>query len=248
MQSERPIVEFAAEFLRKWGPLMSGTFSVPFGAAAVFAKSDYAKLIWGAMAVAAILFSYFLTWLGQKRIIAELLNRLSPKIMLSLPMDPSTKTIGIEFAKGQTGETIPYIQVCAEPFAETGVDDAVATITKIEHRWNDDDSFSEIMGEPLVADWSRQPEKARLSKGKPIRFSICWYDDNQIFDTPQPMRSYKLGQAYQKIGKGGEYRYKVHVDGRIEGRSIVPSQAYLSVQWPHRGHPKITLEPVSETA
>lgn len=162
---------------------------------------------------------------------------------LFLHPDPFEQTTGIEFAKGQGGEDFPYVQVSAEPLTDAPVYDPVANIVKIEHRAETSSEFTEIMGETQIAGWSRQPPNLRLSKGKPIRFNICWYDDSGVHDA-FPMSSYKLAQAYAKLGKSGEYRYKVHVDGR----DVVRTEAFVCVRWRVRGHPVITMGPISPLA
>lgn len=164
---------------------------------------------------------------------------VAKKIRLFLPEDPFEQTTGIEFAKGENGQTIPYVQVCVEPTTDAAILDPVANVIRIDHRVDNSPAFSEVMGETQIAGWSRQPPNVRLSKGKPIRFNLFWYNESGLYDA-FPMSSYKLAQAYAKIGKSGEYRYRVHVDGR----DVAPSEAYVFVRWRLRGHPQITLEPI----
>ena len=54
-------------------------------------------------------------WKADRKKIAELEDRLTPKIRLFLHVDPVQRTGGIEFAKGQSGQSLPYIQISAEP-------------------------------------------------------------------------------------------------------------------------------------
>jgi hypothetical protein len=76
-------IKSAKEFLTAlwdiWGALMSGAFSVPFAAAAIFADSRYGSLIWSAMAYAALAFSAFLLW--RRTVALEV--RLRPKLRCS---------------------------------------------------------------------------------------------------------------------------------------------------------------------
>jgi hypothetical protein len=46
--------------------------------------------------------------------------------------------------------------------------------------------------------------------------------------------------AYSSVGKKGEYRYSVHV----EGRDAIPGMARLAVEWRESGYPLVTLEPL----
>ena len=68
--------QFFVEALHTWGPLMSGTFSVPFAALAVFSEVRYGPLIWGAMAYCAL---GVMGYLFYKRA-QGLQERLTPKI------------------------------------------------------------------------------------------------------------------------------------------------------------------------
>jgi hypothetical protein len=233
------IPAFFSGLWQRWGALVSGTFSVPFWAFALFADSTAGKIGWCVMAVIALLFAHFQTWSNLNKRISELENRLSEKIKLSLPEDPFKQTTGIEFAEGVDGRSLPYVQVCAEPNADAAIFEPVANIIRIDHRNDDASVFSEVMGEPEIAGWSRQPANVHLSKGKPIRFNVFSYNENGMCGA-SPIPSYKVNNAYQKIGKQGEYRYKVHVDGR----NTVPTEAYVFVKWGIRGHPQIRLEKI----
>jgi hypothetical protein len=188
-----------------------------------------------------IIFPYKL-WAANSARIASLEDRLLPKIRLFLHRDPIQQTDGIEFATGNVGQSLPYAQVSAEPITEAPIDSPVANIVRIDHRATDTDEFAEVMGETEIAGWSRQPQNVRLAKGKPIRFNLFWYDQVGLHDA-SPMPSYKVEQAYARIGKSGEYRYRVHVDGR----GIVPTEAYVYTRWRIRGHPVITLVPIAST-
>jgi hypothetical protein len=67
-----------------WAPLMSGGFSVPFAALAVFADSKFGQIIWGAMAVSAGLFSGYLVWAKEHAEVRRLNEVLRPRLKLSL--------------------------------------------------------------------------------------------------------------------------------------------------------------------
>ena len=185
----------------------------------------------------------FSVWARERRNVTSLEDRLAPKIKLFLSSDPLNQTTGIEFAEGEKGQIIPYVQVCVEPLTNATIFNPVASIITIEHRLNTSSSFSEVIGETGLATWSRQPpQNMRLSKGKPIRFNLFWYDDHTIHDgSPIGSGSYKLDHAYAKIGQNGEYRYRVHVDG---DDVVVPAEAYVSVRWRIRSHPIVTIEQV----
>jgi hypothetical protein len=60
-----------------WGPAMSGAFSVPFAAAAIFSDQKYGPLIWGAMAYGALLFMGFLLFKRNETLKEQLRPKLS---------------------------------------------------------------------------------------------------------------------------------------------------------------------------
>jgi hypothetical protein len=219
---------------------MSGTFSVPFAAASLFVESRWAKIVWLAMAYMALVLTCFLLWARNRR----LADRLAPKIGLYLKHDPFGLTTGIEIGKGENGEDFPYVQVCVEPLTQAPIYDPVPNITRIEHRPKEFLGFSEVFGESRRIDWSWQRGSVTLHKGKPVRLNIVRYDNatpapSDITDNPP----YKLSQFYSSLGKTGEYRYTIHV----EGREVVPAQAYVYVRWRVHGHPEVRLEPLAGT-
>ena len=67
MQALRSGWVFLRELWNTWGPLMSGAFSVPFAALAVFSNSEYGTRIWGAMAYAALAGTAYMFWRRQAR-------------------------------------------------------------------------------------------------------------------------------------------------------------------------------------
>jgi hypothetical protein len=74
------IGNFVRDLARKWGALVSGSFSVPFTIFGFLADQKYQQAIWWGMAGAAVLFSYYLDHTNQKRKIEEFEERLRAKI------------------------------------------------------------------------------------------------------------------------------------------------------------------------
>jgi hypothetical protein len=57
---------------------MSGGFSVPFGALAVFADNKYQQAIWAALALCALVFATYRIWKIEREKVLELQEKLSP--------------------------------------------------------------------------------------------------------------------------------------------------------------------------
>lgn len=62
---------------------MSGGFSVPFAALAVFASSKYGQVIWSILAFSAFMIMVYRVWAREATKVSELSVKLSPKIKLS---------------------------------------------------------------------------------------------------------------------------------------------------------------------
>jgi hypothetical protein len=234
-------VESFAALARKWAALVSGSFSVPITIAGFLTERDYQQAIWWNMAAAALIFSYYLDHKKQTGRIKELEARLSPKIRLFLRPDPTGQTTGIEIAKSDVGEELPHVQVCVEPLTSATIYDPVPNITKIEHRPDKSVTFLEVYGESRRIDWPHHSTGATLSKGKPLRFNIVWYHENTntLYDVVEKYPN-KLSEFYSSVGKKGEYRYTVHV----EGRDAMPAMAHVYVEWRRSKYPLVTLEPL----
>jgi len=81
---------FIWELWKIWGALVSGAFSVPFAAAAVFSSSQYGPLIWGVLAYGALVMAAFLLW----RRVVGLENKLKPKLKVTHdPIIPSCDAV-----------------------------------------------------------------------------------------------------------------------------------------------------------
>ena len=104
---ERPTIgEFIYVIWRHWGPLMSGAFSVPFAALAVFVDSAYGRFLWGLMAIAAFLTSSYLIWARERKTVIELREAIRPKIRVVYDEnEPSCNSI-ISFSDGTKSRCI----------------------------------------------------------------------------------------------------------------------------------------------
>ena len=224
--------------------LISGVFFIGLFLGWRFNAYPTSTFLVGSAVIAAVdifvLFPFHL-WKADKNTIAALQDRLAPKIRLYLRADPLGQTTGIEIAKGPQGQDLNYVQVCVEPEHEMDIYDGDPFVTKIEHRNFNESPFSEVFSEPLLISWSWLPHKTTLSKGKPSRFNIVAFENRQsaLYSVVDPTPN-KLGKYYASPGKGGEYRYTVHV----EGRGVAPANAHVYVQWRARGYPIVTLAPV----
>lgn len=74
--------EFAYVVWHEWAALMSGAFSVPFAALAVFANSIYQQLIWLVAALLAAAACAYFIWREERKKVIALQERLAPKLKL----------------------------------------------------------------------------------------------------------------------------------------------------------------------
>jgi hypothetical protein len=80
MERKPTLREFLLVIWRNWGPLMSGVFSVPFAALAVFTESTYARAIWAVMAILAFMASAYMIWARERGTVVDLQEKLRPKL------------------------------------------------------------------------------------------------------------------------------------------------------------------------
>lgn len=240
MQDASPREYFKA-FRAHWLSAMTGGFSVPFGAFSAFSATTYGQLLWGALAVGAFVFASYRVWAVERRKVLALTEQLAPKMRLFLHYDAKEGVSGVEFAEGPHGQSYPYVQVSVDAITDLVIENPQAHLVRVDHRSNDSEFFlNEIMGETQIAGWSRQPKSVHLSKGNPVRFNIFSYTPGAIFDSC-PHGSFRLKNAYDKIGMTGEYRYQVHVDAP----GVVAARAFVFVKWTGAKHPTIRLEPIA---
>jgi len=84
--------QFFSEWFFIWGPLVSGTFSVPFYALAVFSEAKYGPLIWGTMAYGAMLVSSYLLWLRVANLEKQRIQKISSPTYYAKPPCRSVET------------------------------------------------------------------------------------------------------------------------------------------------------------
>jgi hypothetical protein len=208
-------------------------------------SATQALMLFGLSVIGYLFYGVFVEYDVMQANIYKLEQRLSPKIKLYLNRDPFDLKTGIEIAKEPNGESIFYVQVCVKSMSDAMIYDVVPHFTKIEYRTSELSNFEEVISETLRAEWGFIGfQQVTLSKGKPIRFNIVAYNDKAEapYDVSIPKPN-KVAQFYQTHKKVGEYRYKVHV----EGRDIDPAEAYVSVRWRLRGFPSIKLDPITST-
>jgi hypothetical protein len=74
--ADNAIWAFAKVLRTHWFTAMSGGFSVPFAAAAVFSDQAYQQLIWGTLALGAFGFATFRLWKIERDTVVDLQKRL----------------------------------------------------------------------------------------------------------------------------------------------------------------------------
>src|SRR5262249_35845674 len=96
---------FAATFRGHWLEAMSGGFSVPFTALAVFSNQTYQQAIFAILAVAAIWFAAYRVWAAERR------ARNSAEGSVRELEDEYTHAIDLEkidFAHPEKGDTVQF--------------------------------------------------------------------------------------------------------------------------------------------
>jgi hypothetical protein len=125
---------FVRDFWGIWGPLMSGTFSVPFAALAVFGKSEYAARIYGTMAYAALFVTCILLWRRLKRPYLNI--QFDPENIreCTLGTPPNPKQFRIKVSNLETGKTIRNCQGRIEFVESTSLPQAY--VEKVPLTWS----------------------------------------------------------------------------------------------------------------
>lgn len=100
------VKDFVLAFGRNWFVLMSGAFTVPFAALAVFADSAASKAIWASMALCMILVATYLVWAGERKTV-EIFKSDNAKLRneLALVKDNSVANIKCFIGAMTTGST-----------------------------------------------------------------------------------------------------------------------------------------------
>lgn len=89
MREKPSLKEFCLVFWGDWGAKVSGVFSVPFTVATLLADSTKTKLIWGALAISAMIAAAYRIWSIERKQVCKLDDRLAPK--LSIHFDENSK-------------------------------------------------------------------------------------------------------------------------------------------------------------
>lgn len=125
------LIEFFLAIWRRWGPLMSGVFSVPFGALSAFSDSAYGRIIWGGMAITAFGTAAYLIWANERKTVVELQNKIKPKLNVSFNMnDPHCVRRNVLLANGSHGD---WYRVKVESINDANVDHCSARLLDV-HR------------------------------------------------------------------------------------------------------------------
>jgi hypothetical protein len=99
-----------AVFRRHWLAVMSGAFSVPFGALAVFSDTKFGQIIWVCLAIAAAWLAAYQVWKVEREQVLKLEEQLRPKITLvnataALPPQGMDRVLEIEI-RNDSGEEL----------------------------------------------------------------------------------------------------------------------------------------------
>jgi hypothetical protein len=97
-------------FAKHWLAVMSGAFSVPFGALAVFADTRFGQIIWVCLAIGAAWLAAYQVWKVERERVLNLEEELRPKITLvnataALPPQGMDRILEIEI-RNDSGEEL----------------------------------------------------------------------------------------------------------------------------------------------
>ena len=167
---------------------------------------------------------------------AKTLRRLSDG---SSPMRLFLDNGGILAAKNPQGKNINFVQVAV--VSTIDVPNCAPYILRTEHRSSSRASFKELTRESRLVGWSRQPATpCDLPAAVPFHFNLVMF--HEFANAPQDVFSETpntLSQGYERLGKSGEYRYRVSV----VGQGLQRAEASVSVIWKGRKRlPKIELQ------
>jgi hypothetical protein len=133
-----------------WGPAMSGAFSVPFAAAAVFSDQKYGPLIWGAMAYCALLFMGYLLF----RRVQNLEERLRPKLSIFFDArDPIC--LHETFIGADESDRVLYIAVVPNADAEAAIAGSIGWLVDVRKLAPDNKTWEPTsFNTRLALEWS----------------------------------------------------------------------------------------------
>jgi hypothetical protein len=173
---------FVAAIRADWFAAMSGGFSVPFGAAAVFADTKYGQAIWGSLAVCAFVFAAYRFWSAEHASVLSLKEKLRPKIkVINFQCDflPLSDGRLFEFeVKNDSGE---HLQSCL------AVVTAMSPTRWAGHRSEDSENMASIYlpNLPLALRTVRNLERDgdgpfNLRPGQTKKIAVCSRRDGQF--------------------------------------------------------------------
>jgi hypothetical protein len=79
------IREFVRVIWEDWGSRVSGALSIPFTVLALFAKADYARIIWACLAVIGVVATIYQVWSKERKRVVQLEESLSQERQKNTP-------------------------------------------------------------------------------------------------------------------------------------------------------------------
>jgi hypothetical protein len=220
--------EFFRAIWQDWAALMSGAFSVPFSALAVFSDSSLSKLIWGATALSALIIMLFLIWAKERKRIVLLETRLHPNFAISFNQEKG----GIVPAKERTElhsmgayggiRTVAgpeynasYIRICVTATSEMSVKQCQAFIIALEKQNRPGEAFIHI-NLPEPARLETEPFEVFPNIPRMVDFLKASEHDNKLIRTGY--WSHLLANVFDDEAT---YRFTIAVNGdRITSKPI----------------------------
>src|SRR5262249_7095973 len=150
-----PIPRSVTDFFLRWGALMSGPLSVPFGIFGALAVQAYQRYTWWALAFAAILISYSINHTKLTARIQELEDKLKPRLKLSYAADKTEKRKG--------GRRFTFLRITNE--SEVTIESVLPQIIESRFKPEGPESWrSTSIVANMNMSWAGIPESQKVQK------------------------------------------------------------------------------------
>jgi len=225
---EKPpsVWQFVLAFWESWGALVSGLFSVPFAAFALFNLLS-GRAVWAIMAGIAFFIASYIVWKKQRTRVIELEDAATPRIRLWFePSEDFRKPV--IHSDGKHSWPGISVRVCAEGIGEA-VSACQAWVTRIEKETPQ--GFQKIApGEAIKLPWALEPpekefEPATILRGVHKFIGVAVTQDRLDYFR---IRSQVTSHSHPPhFGEPGTYRMRI----AVAGPQAATSELWLKVLW-----------------
>lgn len=206
--SQPTLVEFFRIAWNDVGARMSGIFSVPFGAATVFADSTKTQLIWLCLAVAALFVGAYRVWSIERKKVVVLAQRLEPTLKATFdPKDPGCRRDVPSRLPNGTDVTTTYYRLRVSVDASTPLTGCRARLVAVTR-----DTETVFQGENLVLPFAHTASDGagvRIDPGIPeyMDLIVLLPGDQVVIATPRLPHSVRNFEAM--FSEHGVYTFRI---------------------------------------